>query len=206
MRYHVYIQCRVQSKRFPRKIFKKILGKSILEIIYSRLYKLGAVKVVSGDIEKNRELIPETNALNIECFFGDEDNLVKRFRKARDWFNTENIIRVTGDNPLTDPEIIRRAIKIFDYGHYDFLETTGYPKGVLFEIFRASKLDDIPDDMHLTEGLRGLDKKYIMTPEYPYNKNLNLEINYPEDYERVRKIFENFNNILVPFRYIASYF
>ena len=48
---------------------------------------------------------------NIKCFRGDELDVMSRFTSASNQENADILVRVTGDNPLTDPIIMDQMIK-----------------------------------------------------------------------------------------------
>ena len=112
----IFIQARMNSTRLPEKILKKISGKTILEIILERLENIGDIRqkiLVTGPSEKNQKLVDESNRLGLDFFCGSEENLLDRYYQACCVFNAENIIRVTGDNPLVDSELIIDGMNTF---------------------------------------------------------------------------------------------
>ena len=60
----VFIQCRLNSNRFPKKALKKICNKTIIELIIERCNKISPIKniiVVPGPEEQNGLLIEARN-------------------------------------------------------------------------------------------------------------------------------------------------
>ena len=108
MKFHIYIQARVNSTRFPKKILKKIDGKSIFEILVKRLELVSNSEIflITGSHLLNNELIDEAEKMNISYFSGDENNILNRFYNASQKFSTQNIIRITGDCHLIDFELV----------------------------------------------------------------------------------------------------
>ena len=69
MKNHFYIQARIDSKRFPNKVLKKICDKSIIQLIAERLEtlnKIGSILVVTGEKNKNTLLIDEAKKINLD--------------------------------------------------------------------------------------------------------------------------------------------
>ena len=50
---------------------------------------------------------------NVKIFYGDEKNIFKRLLDASKKFKVKNFVRVTGDNPLTDTDILAKMILVF---------------------------------------------------------------------------------------------
>ena len=97
------------------KITKKILNLSLLEILIIRLMKkFGNQNIIictSG--KKNNFYTKIAKKYNVKVFYGDEKNIFKRISDASKKFKVNNFVRVTGDNPLTDPDTLAKMILIF---------------------------------------------------------------------------------------------
>ena len=78
----IFIQARENSTRFPNKILKKISNKSILEIILDRISMIKNIKnivLVTGPEQFNSLLAKEAKRLEIDVFFGEEENISSLF-------------------------------------------------------------------------------------------------------------------------------
>ena len=75
MKFHIYIQARVNSTRLPKKILKKIGDKTVFEILVERLKLVSNSEIflVTGSQLLNNELIDKAVKMNISYFSGDED-------------------------------------------------------------------------------------------------------------------------------------
>ena len=115
-----FIQARAESERFPNKIFYKINNLTLIEILLKRVKKskyLKKIVILTYKSKKNKKLLSIAKRNNCEVFFGDENNVLKRFYTASKRFSKFNqILRITGDCTLSDPEIIDEVI----YNHYNF--------------------------------------------------------------------------------------
>jgi len=142
MTFHIFLQARQNSTRFPNKILKKISDKTIFELIIERLKNINDSKIflITGPKEKNNELIKKSIDCNIEYFSGNENNVLDRFHDAIEKFDSKKIIRVTGDCPLIDHELINSSQIIFNKNNYDLINNYSprtFPHGYDFEIFKA---------------------------------------------------------------------
>jgi len=212
MKNHIFIQARMSSKRLPGKILKKICGKTIIEHIFLRLRKvknIDKIVLVTGPIESNLALIEEAERLNLEYFCGSEENVLDRMLKASQELKTDNIIRITGDNPLIDFNLINKGLKIFSEGNYDILSIDRiqtYPFGFNFEIFSKKVLEKEWNDnfqkysnedeffhTFISPGKAMLEQKNFKNYDLINDKNLShirLTIDYPEDLDLLTRVFE----------------
>jgi spore coat polysaccharide biosynthesis protein SpsF (cytidylyltransferase family) len=210
MTFHIFLQSRQNSIRFPNKILKKICGKSIFELIIERLKNINDSKIflVTGPIEKNNELIKKSIECGIEYFSGSENNVLDRFYNASNQLGSKKIIRITGDCPLLDYELINSAEKTFDEKNHDliynYLSRT-FPHGHDFEIFTSTILKSTWQKISNTYSDKIIFKNSVIPPmKFILNSKtasiynidnicnlsfLRLTLDYYEDYLLIEKIF-----------------
>lgn len=216
MKNHIFLQARVNSKRFPGKILQKILGKTIIELIVERLRKIKNINqiiLVTGPEEKNHLLIEEARRLNLDIFCGSEENILDRFYEASKKFGSDIIIRVTGDCPVIDFNVINKGVQLFSENKYDVLTITQkrtFPDGFDFEIFKKEALHtswrDILSNFESREKFcetfinpieymiqNNKFKKFNLVNEVDYS-NIRLTIDYPADLEFITIIYEKLYN------------
>ena len=179
MKFHIYIQARVNSTRFPKKILKKIDGKTIFEILVKRLELVSNSEIflITGSHLLNNELIDEAEKMNISYFSGDENNILNRFYNASQKFSTQNIIRITGDCPLIDFGLVNEATKIFSQQKIDLLLNyipRTYPHGFDFEIFTANVLENSRNNVYNKYDDENLFLSTFMNPVHQMIKSKNL--------------------------------
>ena len=151
------IQARMGSTRLPGKVLKEILGIPLLVHIVNRVKSAKGIDdvIVATSEEKNNDAIREVcKKNNINCFSGSEEDVLDRFYKAAKENNADIVLRITGDCPLIDPEIVSRIIEMFKSLDYEFIGlATGaggaksefdghrFPDGLDTEIFYFSVLE-----------------------------------------------------------------
>jgi len=204
----------MNSKRFPNKVLRKIFNKTILQLIVEKAKKINFIDdiiLVTGNEEKNKSLIDESKKLGIKIFSGSDENLLDRFYNAGLTFNSKNIIRLTGDNPLIDYSIINSAMSIFQNNNYDILSVDRIPTlpiGMNFEIFTYDSIKTAWNELSQTfntndEFLNNFISpvKYLLFNSKFNNFDFTLEQNfshyrvtmdYEEDFNLITQIFENF--------------
>ena len=109
MRTVAIVQARMQSRRLPGKALMPIAGKPLLAFLVDRLKaaaSLDEIVVATGDVPANRPIVELAQASGIGVFMGSEENVLDRFVQAAHAHRADVVVRVTADNPLTDPEVI----------------------------------------------------------------------------------------------------
>ncbi len=212
MKTQIFVQARLGSTRLPGKVLHKICGKSIIQIIFERLQKVQNIDdifLVTGTKESNHLLVNESEKLNLKYFCGSEENVLDRFYKASNEFNSENIIRITADCPLIDFNILNHGLEIYEKINCDILSIVRkrtFPHGFDFEIFRRKSLeeswkDNLSKYSNETEFLNTfipptkymLEKKKFKNYDLVNKEDLShirLTLDYPEDFIVISKIYE----------------
>lgn len=202
MKIAAIIQARMGSTRLPGKSMALISGKPMLYHIIER------VGMVLGDIyiattPDSSEIRSFAKRWGIPCFLERvKGDVLDRFYQCAKEYAIENIVRITGDNPLIDPEMLRNLIDFYWKGGYDWaancrLKVT-YPVGNDAEIFSFKTLEKAWESS-LDSWERECVTAYIYNhPELfklgvMENKenlaHLRWTVDTAEDLERVRQIY-----------------
>jgi len=75
---------------------------------------------------------------NIECFRGSQDDVLDRYYQAAKKFNPENIIRITGDCVMVDPDIIDNMLLAREQHDADYVSNAKirtYPDGFDIQVY-----------------------------------------------------------------------
>jgi len=183
------VQARVTSTRLPGKIFEEIEGIPIIDIIINRLREcreLHDIVLAIPDTEGNDSLEEYAISRGVKYFRGSEDDVLRRFFQAADYFGVTDIVRITGDCPLIDPDIIDSAIRekvCYYYEWFDYVGVGvkgGFPDGVDVEVFSFRVLDKIN-----RQARSGYDREHV-TP-YIYNHPELFKIKFIEADEKIRR-------------------
>ena len=208
------IQARLGSKRFPKKVLKKLCGKSLIEILDSRLKRsklLSDVIFAIPDSEENSDLEKAIRDLGTSFYRGDELDVLNRYFMTSKEFNCEHIVRITGDCPLIDPSMLDEILLKYSQNDFDYLSNIDpptFPDGFDIEIFSYEALYrannnavDVYDREHVTPYIRR-DKKN-KTYNYQSTQDLSglrLTVDDPEDLELLEAIAK-YNDDLVNISY-----
>ena len=167
----IIVQARISSKRFPKKILKKIYLKyTVIDFLLKRLKKTKKINhfilAVPKKDKKKLNSFAKKNKFEIET--GPENNVLKRFYLVAKEYKLETIIRCTSDSPLIDNYILESALKKFHTKKVDYLNNIiipSYPLGIHVEIFSFKAL--------AKAFFNSKKKKYLehVTPYIYNNKN-----------------------------------
>ena len=140
------IQARIGSTRLPGKVLKPLAGKTVLEHIVDRVScaeLVDQVIVATTDNLADKDITSLCDKKGIDFFCGSELNVLERYYKAAKAYSAEVVVRVTSDDPLKDPQVIDKAIRIFLQNDYDYVSNTiepTYPDGIDVEVFSFDAL------------------------------------------------------------------
>jgi spore coat polysaccharide biosynthesis protein SpsF (cytidylyltransferase family) len=141
-----------------------------------------------------------------KVFRGSLDNVLSRFWHVGQMAKAEAVVRLTGDCPLHDPVVVDEVVKHFvEYSsHADYVSNVlppTYPDGLDTEVFTFAALDSayhratsLSDLEHVTPYIRreaavkGRTSNYTGPSQFSH---LRWTLDEPEDYELIRKVFED---------------
>ena len=196
------VQARCSSSRLPMKVLKPILNKPMLLHQIERLQHSDLIDkiVVATSTSTSDDVIEEMClANNIGVFRGSLDNVLDRFYQCAMVYNPEFIVRLTGDCPLIDWQVVDQTIDYFVNGSFDFVETSpNFPDGLDTEIITLASLHTawkeamLPSEKeHVTQFIVNRPKKFrngVFEPTEDLG-HLRWTVDEPEDFEFVQKIF-----------------
>ena len=204
------VQARYDSTRFPGKVLKKINNKTILEILIKRLSKskhISKIVVACSSNILDKKIIELCTKIGIDYFVGSENNVLKRFYYAAQKFGGENIVRITGDCPLIDFQIIDKVIENFFSKKVDYASNVNppsFPDGLDVEIFKFSLLKkayfNVKTDFekeHVTPYFINSKKlkKFNLLNSYDAS-NIRLTLDEQVDFEVIKNVIKHFNKNL----------
>jgi len=162
------IQARMNSSRLPGKVLMDIVGKTSLERMIERIKKsklINEIIIATTQNKEDFEIIKQCKFLGLKYFTGDEDDVLDRFFKTSQKFNVKNIVRLTADCPMHDPQVIDSIIQIYKKNNYDYVSNVikrTFPDGLDVEVFNFKSLNEAQINAenkihreHVTTYIRG---------------------------------------------------
>lgn len=200
------IQARMGSTRFPGKSLRLLAGLPLLEHIIIRLKRVPEIDLILLAIpEKESEipLIEFAHRLKIPVFQGPEEDVLDRFIKAGESVQTEQIVRVCGDDPLIDIPLLSSLIKAHLSDKADYtLPRDPVPLGSACEIVRLEtlrKVGELAENSiyreHVTTWFHDHPSsfriKHIEVPDYLKDRNFRLTVDTEQDFQFMEELFKN---------------
>ena len=134
------VQARMGSTRFPNKVMKPINGIPMIELLLTRLSRSQAIDqiVLATSVDpRNQPLIEHVSQLGFACEQGSENDVLERFVQAAEKHQADVVVRITGDCPLVDPELVDECIHHFHEESVDYLSNVDpptFPDGLDIEV------------------------------------------------------------------------
>lgn len=151
-----FVQARMGSTRLPGKVLEPLAGRPALVRIVERLAAVRAldgVVVVTSELSRDDAIATVCEREGIAVARGSETDVLARFHGAAQALGPGRIVRVTGDCPLIDPEVVEALIALADgppgcayasVGTGALPSSSGlrrYPDGLDAEVFTVEALD-----------------------------------------------------------------
>lgn len=141
------LQARASSTRSPGKVLKPILGQPMLVRQIERIRRsrrIGQLIVATSTEASDDAIAALCAARGIACSRGSLTDVLDRVYRAAEPYHPTHVVRLTGDCPLTDPDVIDAVVEFAVHGDYDFA-TNGkpysFPDGLDVDVLRFSALE-----------------------------------------------------------------
>ena len=196
------IQSRMSSNRLPGKMLMELNGRALLGRVIDRVKSSKKISkiVVATSIEKDDNAIEEfCRKEKIFCYRGELKNVYKRFYKLIIQEGASHFVRVNGDSPLIDPNLIDSFVS----NHKTNCDVTtnifprSFPKGQSIEIINSKSFLDLEKHQMSTDQLEHVTKYFYDNSNQFLIKNfksdkdyskLNYCIDTKQDFKRLNAI------------------
>jgi len=213
------ITARLKSTRLPNKLILKINGKEIIRHMIDRLKVsklLNNIIICTSDNPQDKSLVKIAKEEGIDYFLGDEEDVILRLYNASKEFRLDYALNITADCPLVATEFIDKIVNKYKESNADFIRCLDLPHGfylyglkvdAMRKVCEIKKANDTEVwGRYFTDtGLFNvvdldIPKKYI-------RKDYRLTLDYPDDFDFFKKIFEYFgkNTYKIPISEIIKY-
>lgn len=217
------ITVRLSSSRLPQKALLPLAGKRVIDHVIERA-KVSLAKglshvVVCTSTESGDDALEQiAKEHGVDCFRGSLSDKIDRWRGAAEKFNADYIITIDGDDLFCDPELIAAAISQVEKNGADVVtaDTPDYACGAFTHAIATKaiqKICEVKDttDTEMTKPYlieSGLFKVELLDVDPVFkNPGVRLTLDYPEDYEFFKKVFEGMGMVenTVPLRDILVF-
>jgi spore coat polysaccharide biosynthesis protein SpsF len=173
------------------------------------LERIATARVLDGCVlatsmkPENDALVELARASGWAVFRGDEDDVLRRHVDCAHELSADHVVRVTGDNPLTDLETLERLVELHRQAEADYTYVPGDAllMGILPELISTAALErswERGEARHRSELVTLYIKEHpsefrIQTTELPeglYRPQFRLTVDEAEDVTLMQALFE----------------
>jgi len=206
MRYIAIVQARAGSARLPGKVFLEVAGKPLLEYSARRLKlskKIDKIVVATTINPEDDQTEALCQKIGIDCFRGSVNDVLGRYVAClKEYPEYNGVVRITGDCPLIDPQVVDRVVEFFEAGGYDYAGNVNpptFPDGMDTEVFtrKALEVSNVKattdyEKEHVDEYVLQSDEfkkgNYAIDADYA---SYRLTVDNPEDFKVIKFLIEN---------------
>jgi spore coat polysaccharide biosynthesis protein SpsF len=205
------------SSRLPGKVMKEIKNKPLLHYMINQIKactKVSEIIIATTNLKEDEQIVSFGELSNVHVFKGSSEDVLDRYYRCAKENKSKSFVRLSGDSPFIDSNIIDQCISKFENNNVDYLSNTikktkgiwvegnnGFPIGMSVEVFTFNALEEAwkkstksSDREHVTEYIFHNPSSFkLESMEYIENlSDLRLVIDYLEDYNLATKIITSF--------------
>ena len=198
------ITARLKSTRLPRKVILEINDKPVIWHMINRLKLsnvLDRIILCTSPNPQDKPLVDIAVRENIDYFLGSEEDVILRLYEAARKFKLDYVLNITADCPLVSIEYLDVIVDKYKETNADFIRCLKLPHGFFsygLKIEAMKKVCEIKKSgetevwgRYFTDtGLFNVVD--IDIPAKYIRPNYRLTLDYPEDFEFFKKVFEHF--------------
>jgi spore coat polysaccharide biosynthesis protein SpsF len=209
MRIGIVVQARTGSSRLPGKVLKPVIGdRTVLHCVLERVLRsrsIHTVALATTSLPQDDGILPIADSHGIPVFRGPEQDVLGRYIGAMDAFALEAAVRVTGDCPLIEPQVIDDVVELYSQSPCDYAFIDGYPRGTgdaevitYSALVREDRLvgSNAHHREHVVTFLLEHPTEFRLTirraPNQYVRPELRLTVDHQLDLDLVRRIYANF--------------
>lgn len=206
------IQARMGSSRLPGKVLAEIHGMPMIAWVVERARKaklVNAVVVATTVDASDDALAVLCEARGYPCVRGRAADVLYRYMQAAEMYQADIVVRITGDCPLIDPEVIDTTIQALLDSDPTAIYASNrvertYPIGLDVEVmtFDALKMADLEAKEpyhreHVTPYFYEVTDRFPIVSVHAHDEygNYRWTVDTPEDMRFVREIFSRLKDM-----------
>lgn len=203
------IQARTGSSRLPEKILMNLDGVSVLEHLVKQVRiskRLQNIVLATSNLERDNKLADHARSIGLNVYRGDEQKIMTRLLGAAEQYGITVIVRLLGDCPLSDPEMIDAYVaELENNSGLDMVTNQHphtYPDGYDISVIRVESLRRLCrnfDQSGEAEHMSGFWKEGSgftvknMTAEEDYFARFRMTLDYPKDLDAIQMVVKSLN-------------
>jgi spore coat polysaccharide biosynthesis protein SpsF len=143
-----------------------LLGRVIDRIRMAK--KISKIVVATSDDPSDDSIAKFCAEENVMCYRGSLNNVVNRFVEVVIAERALSFVRINGDSPLIDPNLIDQAVSYFELGDCDLVTNVGirtFPKGQSVEVLLSETFIGLCNELVTDEQREHITKYFYESPE-----------------------------------------
>ena len=206
------IQVRSSSKRFPNKVMTSVNDKPLLHYVMKRVKKSKNIKktiVACSVLKSDNSIVRFCKKNRYKIYRGSLNNVLDRYVRVCKKYKLKYFVRINGDSPCIDPNLIDKAIQIYKKNNCDIVTNVfprTYPRGTSVEVIKSKCVLDLNKKKinsffreHITSYFYNNYRNYRII-NFNNRRNfskINLSIDTKSDLKKIHKaiIQKNFLNM-----------
>jgi spore coat polysaccharide biosynthesis protein SpsF len=199
------VQARMSSTRLPGKVMAPVLGEPMIWRQLERIRRartVSKVVVATSSASSDDQLASFLIGRGCSVYRGDLNDVLARFGACAAEWAADQVVRLTADCPLADPQVIDAAVTLAvgtGAAYTSNCEQRTYPDGLDVEVIAAPALaaaaaeaTDAYDREHVTPFIRNRQGRFPqahLTGPCDHS-DLRWTVDRPEDLAFVRAVFQ----------------
>ena len=195
------------STRLPGKVMQKIDSTStVLDYVINQIRfskRINKIIVATTTLPEDDIICEHLSSKKIQFFRGSPEDVLDRYYQCAKEFSIANIVRITADNPLIDPNIIDIQIDKYKNNECDIVTNTihrTFPYGTEVEVFSFESLEKAwknakkhSEREHVTPFIYDLQNKFVLinTENKEDLSHIRYTVDRIEDLKLVKEIIKN---------------
>lgn len=200
------VQARTSSSRLPGKVLRPILGTPMILHELERLRHcktLGKIVLATSIDTSDDALAATVQDAGWDVYRGSLDDVLDRYVQCASLYGADHVVRITGDCPLIDPEVVDTVVTAHLTHGNDYTSNTlrrvTYPDGLDTEVMTAEALRKSGREARLASEREHVTQYLIKHPELFRQENIasvedlsneRWTVDEPEDFAFVTCIYE----------------
>lgn len=200
------VQARMGSSRLPGKVLMPLGDSTVLEFLLSRLDKASSVNeivVATTNLEEDNAIVNALEDSKFSIHRGSEIDVLSRYTDAALSYNADIIVRITGDCPFVDPQLVDDCIRKLIVDDLDYVSNCNnvsnpLPDGFDVEVFTIKSLQAVQKisiisayKEHVTFGFFKTGLFLTGSLEYAHSfSELRITLDYEEDFKLITQLAE----------------
>lgn len=201
------MQARMGSTRLPRKVLRKVLGRTLLSYQLERVKRsnyIDEILVATTDQDQDDAIVSFCQVMKVAYYRGSETDVLKRYYEAASHVNADVIVRLTSDCPIIDPVQIDKVIESY-LSHQHPLQYVSntlkrtLPRGMDTEVFSFQALKEAYEKADSKLDREHVTRYMVNNPQIFNLSNVSNSENYShhrwtvdtmEDFTLIKQIIE----------------